>query len=355
MAKQSRWEQILVAPELPIADAVAQMDQHGRRSLVVADAARKLLGTVSDGDVRRALLRGIDLKSPVAGIMQKEPRVARGDWSKTRLLSCMERYQLLLLPVVDDDYQVISIAFLYDLLQKPRLDNAVCLMAGGFGTRLRPLTESCPKPMLRLGDKPILELIMLRFIQAGFHRFYISTHYMPELIRDYFGDGSRWGVSIEYLHEGEPLGTAGALGLMPQEELEEPMFVMNGDLLTEIDFLQLLAFHEEQGGDCTICVREFDYQVPYGVVSTCGHQVTAIVEKPIHKYFVNAGIYVLSPAFIRQVEAGTRVDMPTLLTNCMQNGGKVNHFPVEQDWIDIGRLDDFKKAQQLVNAALQEL
>lgn len=355
MAKLKQWEQILVLPQMPLADAIALMDQQGRRSLVVVDAQRFLLGTVSDGDVRRSLLKGISLASPVADIMQKEPRVAQADWSKTRLLSCMERFQLLLLPVVSDDGHLLSIEFLYDLLQKPKLENAVCLMAGGFGTRLRPLTESCPKPMLKLGDKPILELIMLRFIQAGFHRFFISTHYMPEQIIAHFGDGSKWGVTIDYLHESQPLGTAGALGLLPQQELTEPVFVMNGDLLTDIDFLQLLSFHEEQGGEATVCVRQFDYQVPYGVVSTDGHRITAIVEKPVHHYFVNAGIYLLEPDFIRQVKSGDQIDMPTLLSARLQQGQQVNHFQVEQDWIDIGRLDDFKKAQQLVNDALQDL
>jgi len=355
MAKLKLWEQILVLPQMPLAEAIALMDQQGRRSLVVVDEQRFLLGTVSDGDVRRSLLKGISLASPVADIMQKEPRVAQADWSKTRLLACMERFQLLLLPVVSDDGHLISIEFLYDLLQKPKLENAVCLMAGGFGTRLRPLTESCPKPMLKLGDKPILELIMLRFIQAGFHRFFISTHYMPEQIMAHFGDGSKWGVSIDYLHESQPLGTAGALGLLPQQELAEPVFVMNGDLLTDIDFLQLLSFHEEQGGEATVCVRKFDYQVPYGVVSTDGHRITAIIEKPVHHYFVNAGIYLLEPEFIRQVKPGDQIDMPTLLSARLQDGNQVNHFQVEQDWIDIGRLDDFKKAQQLVNDALHDL
>lgn len=352
MAKPKQWEKILVLPNTPLADAIAQMDQQGRRSLVVADSQRFLLGTVSDGDVRRSLLKGVSLSSPVSSIMQKEPRVAQADWSKTRLLSCMERFQLLLLPVVANDRRLVSIEFLYDLLQKPKLDNVVCLMAGGFGTRLRPLTESCPKPMLKLGDKPILELIMLRFIQAGFHRFFISTHYMPEQIMTHFEDGSKWGVTIDYLHETKPLGTAGALGLLPQETLSEPVFVMNGDLLTDIDFLQLLSFHEEQGGEATVCVRQFDYQLPYGVVSTEGHRITSIVEKPVYKYFVNAGIYLLEPDFIGQVKLGEQIDMPTLLSARLQQGQQVNHFQVEQDWIDIGRLDDFKKAQQLVNDAL---
>lgn len=355
MAKSTQWQKIVVNPGMLLSDAIRVLDEQGKRSLVVADTQYRLLGIVSDGDVRRALLRGLQLNDPVDSIMQRKPMVAAPDWSTTRLLSCMEKYQLLLLPVVDEHMQLISIEFLYDLLQKPRLDNAVCLMAGGFGTRLRPLTETCPKPMLKLGDKPILELIMLRFIQAGFHRFFISTHYMPEQIISHFGDGSKWGVSIEYLHESKPLGTAGALGLLPHEELDQPVFVMNGDLLTEIDFLDLLSFHEAQGGEATVCVRQFEQQIPYGVVSTEGHRITALVEKPVHKYFVNAGIYVLDAALVQSVKAGTVLDMPGLLNQRLENQGQINHFEVAQDWIDIGRLDDFKRAQDIVSKALREI
>lgn len=355
MGKTSDWQKILVEPERQLSDAIQLLDQQGKRSLVVVDADRTLLGIVSDGDVRRSLLKGIKLTDPVSSIMQRQPKVAAADWSKTRLLSCMERYQLLFLPVVDEQNRIIRIEFLYDLLQKPKLDNPVCLMAGGFGTRLRPLTESCPKPMLKLGDKPILELIMLRFIQAGFHRFFISTHYMPEQIISHFGDGSKWGVSIKYIHESKPLGTAGALGMLPHADIDQPVFVMNGDLLTDIDFLELLSFHEEKGGEATVCVRQFEYQIPYGVVTTEGHHIKGIVEKPMQKYFVNAGIYLLEPELVAQVKPGTVLDMPGLLTQRIDAGSAINHFALAQDWIDIGRLDDFKRAQQIVTDALQDI
>lgn len=354
MRKPNNWQKILVAPDMVLSEAIQQMDTEGKRNLVVADEEQRLLGIVSDGDLRRALIRGIQLSDRVDSIMQSKPIVATTEWSTTRILACMERYQLLLLPVVDVDNKILSVEFLYDLLQKPRLDNAVCLMAGGFGTRLRPLTESCPKPMLKLGDKPILELIMQRFIQAGFHRFFISTHYMADHIVKHFGDGSKWGVSIEYVHEDEPLGTAGALGLLPKEQINEPMFVMNGDLLTDTDFLSLLAFHEEQGGDATMCVRQFEYQVPYGVVNTQGHAITKIVEKPVQHYFVNAGIYVLEPVLIGQIKAGEHLDMPALITKQLNKKRQINHFKLEQDWLDIGRLDDFKKARQIVSETLQD-
>lgn len=350
MNNHHHWKSIVVAPDLVLSEAIPQMDKQGKRTLLVTDSNYKLLGVVSDGDLRRALLRGISLRDRVCDIMQCSPIVASINWSKTRLLSRMEQDQLLLLPVVDETNTLIDVAFLYELLQRPKLDNPVCLMAGGFGTRLKPLTDTCPKPMLKLGNKPILEMIMERFIKAGFHNFYVSTHYRAEQIREYFGDGSRWGVSIEYLHESEPLGTAGALGLLPKNNaLGLPMFLMNGDLLTDIDFLALLSHHEETKGVATVCVREYEHQVPFGVMQTRGDKIIGIEEKPVIRHFVNAGIYLLEPELIACVTRGQRMDMPDLLNNAMNNGQLVTHFKVEQDWLDIGRLDDFHKAQNMVN------
>ncbi|CDI94752.1 phospho-sugar nucleotidyltransferase [Pseudomonas aeruginosa PA38182] len=219
-------------------------------------------------------------------------------------------------------------------------------MAGGFGTRLRPLTHNCPKPLLKVGEKPILEIILERFIGAGFHRFFISTHYMPEMIREHFGDGSRWGVSIRYVHEETPLGTGGALGLLPHHEIDSPLFLMNGDLLTTLNFLNLLEFHTAHGGVATMCVREYEYHVPYGVVQSDGHRISSMVEKPVQKFFINAGIYLLSPGLVKSVKAGTRIDMPTLLEQEIERQQAVNMFPVHEYWLDIGRMEDFVRAQQ---------
>lgn len=351
--KPYNWKNIMVAPDLALSEAIEILDREGKRSLLVVNRENELLGTISDGDVRRALIRKINLSVHVEAVMQREPKVASGDWSKTRILSFMERHQLLQLPVVDEHRKVTDVKFLYDMLQKPRLDNPVCLMAGGFGTRLRPLTDSCPKPMLKLGDKPILELILERFIDAGFYNFYISTHYRSEQIINHFGDGSRFGVNISYLHEHKPLGTAGALGLMHDVITDKPLFVMNGDLLTNIDFLQILSIHEERGGVATMCVREFEQQVPYGVIQTQGNVIADIVEKPSHKYLVNAGIYLLSPELIAMVNADQAIDMPDLIKHCLKEGKQVNHYLIEDDWLDIGQLDDFKKAQRQVEYAFQ--
>jgi NDP-sugar pyrophosphorylase family protein len=219
-------------------------------------------------------------------------------------------------------------------------------MAGGFGTRLRPLTDNCPKPMLKVGDKPILEILVRSFIKAGFVNFYISTHFMPEQIHEYFGNGSGLGVNIVYVHEDSPLGTGGALGLLPDDLPKNlPLIMINGDVLTTVDFKRLLTFHNENQADATMCVREYDYQVPYGVINGEGNKITSMVEKPIQRFFVNAGIYIVSPKVIQSVPANHKIDMPTLLEQHMQKTDNILMFPIHEYWLDIGRMDDFKRAQ----------
>lgn len=341
-----QWESTLIGPQTSLEEAIATLDREALRIVLVVSAERRLLGTLTDGDVRRALLKHMTLDVPVAEVMCVTPRTAARDWSKERILADMEKYQLLQLPVVDQAGHVIGLETLHDLLNKRHLDNPVFLMAGGFGTRLQPLTHNCPKPLLKVGEKPILELILENFINAGFHRFFISTHYMPEMIRGHFGDGSQWGVSIRYIHEEEPLGTGGALGLLPHDEIDQPLFLMNGDLLTTLNFQNLLEFHQDHSGVATMCVREYEHCVPYGVIQSEGHRICSMVEKPVHRFFINAGIYLLSPDLVKSVAPGVRVDMPTLLEREIANGNDVNMFPVHEYWLDIGRMEDFKRAQQ---------
>lgn len=341
-----QWESTLIGPDASLEEAIATLDREALRIVMVVNDERVLLGTVTDGDVRRALLKHLPLDTKVSKVMCATPRAAAKEWSKERILADMEKYQLLQLPVINEKRQVIGLENLQDLLQKKVHDNPVFLMAGGFGTRLRPLTQNCPKPLLKVGDKPILELILEGFINAGFHRFFISTHYMPEMLREHFGDGSRWGVSIRYVHEEEPLGTGGALGLLPHDEIDLPMFMMNGDLLTTLDFQNLLEFHREHNGVATMCVREYEHCVPYGVIQSEGHRIRSMVEKPSYRFFINAGIYLLSPDLVKSVSPGTRVDMPTLLEREIAVGKDVNMFPVHEYWLDIGRMEDFQRAQR---------
>jgi dTDP-glucose pyrophosphorylase/predicted transcriptional regulator len=339
------WQSVLINPETSLRDAIAVLDRGGLQIAIVVNAERHILGTLTDGDVRRALLKQLPLETAAAEVMARSPRTARADSSKEKILHLMERHQLSQIPLIDHEGRVVGVETLHGLLHGRSKDNAVFLMAGGFGKRLHPLTDNCPKPLLQVGDKPILEIIIENFVKLGFHRFFISTHYRPEMIRDRIGDGSRWDVDIQYVHEEEPLGTGGALSLLPADAIREPMFMMNGDLLTTLDVNKLLDFHDGHQAIATMCVREHEHRVPYGVIESDGVRITSMVEKPAYRYFINAGIYVLSPEILRGLVPGQRIDMPTLLEQRMAAGSAVNMFPVHEYWLDIGRMEDFQRAQ----------
>lgn len=339
------WRAVLVKLDSTIEEAITVIDKSALRIALVVDSNSKLLGTLTDGDVRRAMLNHVALTMPVEDVMCSTPKISHPGWSRERVLSVMEANSLLHLPVVDESGTVVGLQTLNSFLDKPRYSTPVFLMAGGFGTRLFPLTQDCPKPLLKVGDKAILELILERLISAGFHNFYISTHYLPELIHQHFGDGSDWGVSIRYTHEDVPLGTGGALGLLPREEINEPIILMNGDLLTKTNFPELLAFHNQHQSIATMAVRTYEHQVPYGVVEHDGHLLQKMVEKPVQRFFVNAGIYVLEPELVFSVRAGEKIDMPNLLENWMTKGRTVNTFPLNEYWLDIGQIEDFNRAQ----------
>lgn len=343
-----KWQNILIQPDLPLEDAIAVLDKGGLRIALIVQGHDKLVGTLTDGDIRRALLKHTPLTAPVRDVMCATPHVADIDWSKDKILSVMEDLELLQIPLVDSEGRVVGLETLHGLMERRTVENPVFLMAGGFGTRLKPLTNECPKPLLKVGDKPILELILESLAKSGFYRFFISTHYLPEMIREHFGDGSQWGVNIEYVHEEEPLGTGGALGLLPKEKIDCPLIMMNGDLLTTVNYRGLLDFHLEHDSVATMCVREYEHRVPYGVVQTDGTYIQSMEEKPVQKCFINAGIYVVSPELVTSVNVGERIDMPSLLEKQIDLAKKVAMFPVHEYWLDIGKMDDFKKAQKEV-------
>jgi NDP-sugar pyrophosphorylase family protein len=255
----------------------------------------------------------------------------------------MRQRRLHQIPVLDATWRVVGLEVLDDLLKPQPKTNPVVLMAGGLGSRLRPLTDECPKPLLRVGTKPILETILEAFIEHGFNRFYVSVNYKAEMIEAYFGDGSRWGATIEYLREKERLGTAGALSLLPEPPVE-PVFVMNGDLLTRLNFAHLLDFHTAHGSVATMCVREYEMQVPYGVIKTRSHRILDIHEKPTERYLVNAGVYVLQPDALALIPRDRSFDMPDLFKRLMDRGGDTAVFPIREYWMDIGQMDDFHRA-----------
>jgi len=340
------WNELLLKPSDTLETAIQRLHAGGKRISLVVDENRKLLGTVTDGDIRRSLIKHVTMDCSVTEVMNNTPSTALASESSDLIMSKMKRRDLLSIPLVDNYGILVGLETLQHLLEKRRYDNPVFIMAGGFGTRLHPLTEKKPKPLLNIGNRPILETIIKQFIEAGFHKFYISTHYKAEMIRDHFGDGSSMDVNIEYLHEEKPLGTAGSLGLLPGSMSDLPIIMMNGDLLTKVNFEHLLDFHQEQTSLATMCVREYDFQVPYGVVEIKEQHVTTIVEKPVQKFFVNAGIYVLDQKLINKIDGKSYLDMPNLLEAQIENGQKVSVFPIHEYWLDIGRMEEYESAHQ---------
>ncbi|SFL84128.1 nucleotidyltransferase family protein [Salibacterium qingdaonense] len=334
------WEKIVVNQHQTILETMKIIDQEASQFTVVVDEHNYLLGTVTDGDVRRGLLKGVSLKEKVDQVMNTNPTIAVNDENATVIFqhSTVEH-----LPVVNDDYQLIKVISKQEVKKAPKKPNKVVLMAGGLGTRLRPLTETMPKPLLKIGEKPILEIIIESFKMYGFTDIYLCVNYKRELIKDYFQDGRSFGVSITYIDESINLGTAGPLSLL-EDEINEPFFVMNADLLTTINFEQLLRFHKDNQSYGTMCVREYEYQVPYGVIRTNGDQLTSIEEKPLHKEFVNAGIYVLDPELLHLIPYNQFYDMPELFRKMMEQNYSLSAFPLREYWLDIGRYDDYQQA-----------
>ena len=320
--------------------------QSGKRIGLVVDKKNKLLGTVTDGDIRRALLKKIDMSEKVTRIMNSNPTCSSSAESSKEKIKLMRDKDILHLPILDNNGFVIGLDAIHDLLRKPIYDNPVVIMAGGFGKRLMPLTEDTPKPLLKVGTKPILETIISNFNDLGFRNFYISLHYKADMIKDYFGDGSNFNISINYLEEREPMGTAGCLSLLPANISHLPIILMNGDLITDLNFASLLENHNQSKSEATVCVAEYDFQVPYGVLEVKGHEVQSIAEKPVQKFFVNAGIYVLNASILSKVEKNQYTDMPDLLAKKLSNNESINTFPIFEKWIDIGRISDFKKANE---------
>lgn len=338
------WKEILVLPGTSIREAIRVLDKSAKQIVLVVDGNNRLLGTVTDGDIRRGVLRGLLLDDSVQKIMNLHPTTAKVNETRANILVLMKSKSLHQIPIIDDDGCVVGIEILDELIQTLQRDNAVVLMAGGLGSRLGPLTNDCPKPLLKVGSKPILEIILENFIEYGFHKFYISVNYKAEMIEEYFGNGSQWGVNISYLRENERLGTAGALSQLPVKFLK-PLVVMNADLLTKVNFQQLLNFHSEHRAKATMCIRDYDFQVPYGIAKIEKYRLIGIEEKPVHRFFVSAGIYVLEPKVLELIPSNTFFDMPNLFEELIKQNDEVVVFPIREYWLDIGRIDDLEKAK----------
>jgi dTDP-glucose pyrophosphorylase len=339
------WRDAVVRPSSNIRDTLRALDKGAQNIALVCDDSDRLLAVVSDGDIRRGLLSELHMDDPVSAVANTKPKVAQQGVTREKLKEILAKEGLNVLPIVDQENKVVALHTLASLEERPELLNPVFIMAGGFGTRLKPLTDNCPKPMLPIGDKPILQHTIERLRKQGFRNFFISTHYLPDQIIDHFGDGTEHGVNIIYLHEEQPLGTGGALGLLPSDIIEKPLILLNGDILTDLDFVKVLESHDSKVSDATMCLREQETSLAYGVVEVAGGKVTAMVEKPIYRHLINTGIYVLSNSCVNSVQKGARIDLPSLLERRIKEGYQVNAYTYYGKWIDIGQMSDYIRAQ----------
>lgn len=346
--------QFVIPAAATVGQVMSCIDRNTKGIALVVDTDGRLLNTITDGDIRRAILAGVKLDAPLKALLDRKRAVSRATpvtalagSPAPELLRVMQEHHIRHLPLVDDAGKAVALATLDELLPSEQLPLQAVIMAGGAGTRLRPLTQDLPKPMLPVGGRPMLEHVIEQLRGAGINRVNITTHYKREVIENHFGDGRGFGVEVTYVKETQPLGTAGALGLMSLPK--EPLLVVNGDILTRVDFRAMLRFHREHQADLTVAVRQYDVSVPFGVIETDGERVTKVVEKPVLNFFVNAGIYLLEPCVHQFIPNGQRYDMTELIQHLVAQGRRVVSFPVLEYWLDIGQHADYMAAQSQVS------
>lgn len=345
----NKIDHIKLFKDTTIKDAMAIIENGGIGMAFSVDEHGVLEGILTDGDIRKAIISGYALEDKVAFIINKNPLVSSIDDTREDILNMAIAKKLYQIPIVNSEGKIVGIEELGELLTLPSFSNKIVLMVGGLGSRLRPLTNDIPKPMLKVGDKPILERIIMDFVKHGFRNFILSVNYKAEIIVDYFGDGSNFGVSIEYVYEDKRMGTAGSLSFM-REKLHEPFFVMNGDILTEANFRAMIEFHEKTDATATMGVREYDIQLPYGVITADqSSNITNIEEKPVMTFFVNGGIYIIDPKALEHIIDNEFLDMPILFETLIASKEKIISYPVSEYWLDIGSKGDFERAQQKFN------
>jgi len=334
-------------------ECISEINANGKRIALVVDSELHLQGTITDGDIRRAILDNISLDETVSELLDKkagtkysEPIIAREGASRADFLELMREHNISHLPVLDQDGRVVDMVMLDQLVTKKNSTFQAVVIAGGFGTRLQPLTQDTPKSMLPVGGQPLLEIIVQQLHEAGIDRVHLNLHHQSESIIDHFGDGQEFGVHMTYLTEDRPLGTAGALGLM--EQPEDTMLVINGDILTQVDFEAMLEYHREHSAVLTVAVQQYRLSVPYGVVECEGTAVRGLSEKPELNYFINAGIYLLEPSVHGLIPAGERYDMTELIQHLIDDNRPVAAFPIHEEWLDIGQHADYEQAQEMV-------
>jgi dTDP-glucose pyrophosphorylase len=342
--KEKNWRKALLPINASLQEAISCLEAAVLQIVIVVTPDGVLVGTLTDGDIRRGLLRGLDLDSTIDTIVFRNSIVAPPQMGREAVLNLMQANKVRQLPIVDGDRRVMGLHLLDDLIAPSKRTNLMVIMAGGQGTRLRPHTENCPKPLLKVGSKPMLEHIILGAKAEGFQRFVLTIQYLGNMIEEYCGDGSRWDVHIDYLREESPLGTAGAIGLLSPRP-EAPFIVSNGDVLTDIGYGEMLDFHSRYGASATMAVRMHEWQHPFGVVRTKGVDIIGFEEKPVVRNHINAGVYVLDPSVLDTLKAGEKCDMPTLFSRLQKRPARTIVYPIHEPWLDVGREDDLDRAQ----------
>ncbi len=351
--EESVWREALLPPNATFGMAIRSLEQSATKIVLIVSGSGELLGTVCDGDIRRGILKGLGTDSAIENVIQRNPLVAPPNMARKLVLQLMIANKVQQIPLVDEQQRVVGLHIWEEVTATHRLPNQILVMAGGMGLRLRPHTENCPKPLLRVADKPILEHIIERAKLDGFTHFILAIHYLGHMIEDYFGDGSRWEVKVEYLRELSPLGTAGALGLLtPRPEV--PFIVTNGDVLTDIQYSELLDFHIRHDAKATMAVRLHEWQHPFGVVKTRGIDIVGFEEKPVARTHVNAGIYVLDPEALSELGTNEYCDMPTLFERLQSKELRTVAYPMHEPWLDVGRPDDLKAANMNIRPLNRE-
>lgn len=345
MIEKSRLERAVVAERATVRDALSSLNDSACQIVIVQDEVGKVVGLMTDGDLRRALLAGATLESPIKEHVRRAFTSVEEHAGRADVLDLMQALRISEVPSLDEAGRLVGLHLMHDVVGRPRRENWAVVMAGGRGSRLAPLTDSVPKPMVRVAGRPILERIVLSLVGAGITRIFLSIHHLGEVIENHFGDGSRFGSQIHYLREGRPLGTAGALSLLP-EPPRHPVLVMNGDLMTQADLGVLLDAHERTDRLATVAVRRYTHTVPFGCLELEGEDVVALEEKPSIHRLINAGIYVIDPALVRRTPSDVPITMPELLSEFVATR-RVGAWEIEDDWIDVGERKQLDRARGL--------
>lgn len=340
----TNWKDLTFDSSAKLGQIISVIEQSEIKIVLIVNVDGYLVGTINDGDVRRAMLKGATIDSKAEDVMNTAPFQMSAEMSRCEALNLMRLHELQYLPIKDSGGQLCGLETIQSLQTIRKRENPVVIMAGGMGNRLRPLTKDCPKPMLNIGGRPILETILLSLTNLGFYKIFMSVNYRAETIIEYFRDGSQFNAEISYLKEDEFLGTAGALSMLPVENTL-PLILMNADILTKINFEKLLSFHEQNNAVATMCVKETPYEIPYGVVDIKDNRILSIQEKPIHSYFVNTGIYALSAEVPKSISKGVHLNITDVFDKLIKQNKEVVAFATREYWLDIGEISSFEKAR----------